>query len=178
MQPSRTNRIVRAALLIGCALLPLSCGDAPERVDPHEGVDTQAAEQAPAVALYFGEVRLTGELAKVTEGTVYVYARQPGTRDPMLIENLPVQHFQADGDDKVQGYQLTMGHTMGGMEVEIPENLELKIYYDPDGMVDTPEGQEVLILQTTPGEKRYDAVLHDGMQSADEAPSSLDVSDE
>ena len=169
------SQALRTALLTGCALLPLACGDPPERVDPHKGVETQTSTKSESepVALFFGEVRLTGELAKVEEGTVFVYARQPGTRIPSLIQHLPVQLFKMDGDDRVHSYELTSAHTMGGMDMEIPEHLELKIYFDPDGMVDTQEGQEVLVLQTTKGNKRYDAVLHTGMSSVDEAPSSL-----
>jgi hypothetical protein len=175
MQASR--RTFRSALVLICALLPLACGDPPVRVDRHEGLDstttTTSTDEEDPVALFFGEVRLTGKLAQIDQGTVFVYARQPGTRIPTLIQHLNVPEFKVDGDAKVHSYELTDAHTMGGMSVEIPENLELKIYYDPDGMVDTREGQEEIVLQTTPGQKRYDAELHDGMATSDDVPSAF-----
>ena len=175
MQASR--RTFRSALVLICALLPLACGDPPVRVDPHEGLDstttTTSTDEEDPVALFFGEVRLTGKLAQIDQGTVFVYARQPGTRIPTLIQHLNVPEFKVDGDAKVHSYELTNAHTMGGMSVEIPENRELKIYYDPDGMGDTREGQEEIGLQTPPGQKRYDAELHDGMATSDEVPSAF-----
>ena len=172
---------------MGCVALPLSCGDAPERVDPnasqaempndanHGGAGHAPADSEP---LFFGQVRLTGELAKVTEGRVFVYARQPGTRIPTLIQHLEIPFFEQDGEDKVQAYELTSSHTMGGMQMEIPDTLELKIYFDPDGLVDTREGQEEIIVPTVAGQKRYDVTLHDGMDSADTAPSAFPEEEE
>ena len=55
----------------------------------------------------------------------------------------------------------------------VPDRLELKFSYDPDGMVETFEGVEALVVPVEEGLRVYSVELHADMPAPDEPPSAL-----
>ncbi len=62
---------------------------------------------------------------------------------------------------------------MPGMTVELPEDIELKIEFDPDGIVDTKDGSEALVLPVSSGTTDIDVTLHPGMDKPIEAAPAV-----
>lgn len=149
-------------------LLPLfvlvACGEAPERI---------RAEDRPQV-LFSGEIRLAPELADDAAASIFVSARPAGMRMPVLSRKLQVGTFERVTDGgAVARWELTEADKMGGLDMPVPERLELKFTYDPDGLVETFEGVEAVVVPVEPGRERYSVDLHAGMPAPEEPPSAL-----
>jgi len=158
----RTKPVTLLALLAALALSPLGCGEPP----------------VPASDNFFnGDVRLTGDLAEMRSGFLFVVAREHGKRAPILVRryNLGDMSFRIDGADRVLPWELRREDFMGGVEMELPEKVELKISFDVDGDAGTTAGNETQIIPVQPGLRSYTAVLSRGMPVPDEPPSALDT---
>ena len=156
-----------AALAIAPLVLA-SCGERPVRVD----------QSPPNETIFEGQVRLTGELAQKERGTLFVSARPVGSRMPILSRKFTLDDpaIIAAGGERVLEYELTREHFMGGTEFHLPPDVEIKITFDPDGIVETFDGVESVVVPATVGSPSPTALLHEGMPAPDEPPSSLATS--
>lgn len=153
-------------------LLLAACGQAPERIQ--EGHPAARGAQGAPKVLFSGEVRLAPELADDAAASLFISARPAGMRMPVLSRKLQVGTFERATDGgSVARWELTEADKMGGLEMPVPERLELKFTYDPDGLVETFDGVEAVIVPVEPGQDRYSVDLHAGMPTPDEPPSAL-----
>lgn len=164
-------------------LLAFACGDSSSEggasaaggslsAAEHEAIDKAHGE---AQRLFAGEVRLLGGLASAREGVLWLYARQTGTRSPVLIRRYRMDDaaFRQEGEERVLAFELrSVDSMMPGMPVALPEQVELKIEYDPDGLVETKEGTEAVVLPVAAGTFDIAVSLRPGMEKPVEVPSN------
>lgn len=89
--------------------------------------------------IFGGIIELGGELADSTQGGVFVIVRAPGQANTLMVRKLEVTSsvVREDGS-RVLAFELT-GEDHGGGA--LPANVELEAYFDPDGIVESKEGQ-------------------------------------
>ncbi|MFT4540965.1 MAG: hypothetical protein ACI841_001723 [Planctomycetota bacterium] len=182
----RSRHFLPQAVALSLIFIGTSCGESGEVAGPGGKPLTKAEQDAVANAhgaalaqgevIFSGEVRMTEELANADKGVVWLYARKVKTRSPLLIKRYPLDapEFQVDGADRVLGFAIRSTDTMmSGMTVELPPDLELKIEYDPDGLVETKEGTEAVVMPVAPGSLEIKVILKPGMAKPKEVPSNF-----
>ena len=115
---------------------------------PPMGGNAEASDEP----LIGGELELRGDLARVSDGAVFVLARVPGQRMPLMVRKVDLTGAQpaAPGAARVVEFALSEQDTMLP-GAQIPADVELEVFYAPDGTVDGPK--EERISTTVPAKK-------------------------
>ena len=138
-----------------------ACGDAPQHVTiqerpapvvasphgpeepvvlatPHGGTGEE-----PGEPLYAGTVRLEGALASADTGGIFIIGRQVESKALSLVRKYEIAEALTteDGSARVLEFSLDNTHGMGGLGAALHSRLKLVVRYDPDGLVESKEGQ-------------------------------------
>jgi hypothetical protein len=132
-----------SAALVGAAFLACSvtaCGDPPQRVDRF----TPTAMAVPTGAPYFaGELDLKGELAAATDGAVFVAVRSVAEGVTLLVRKYDLRgpgFGEPEGGLRKLRFELGPENAMmAGGPPQFPAALQLWVFFDADGSVDTKE---------------------------------------
>lgn len=89
--------------------------------------------------IFAGYIVLAGEIAHRSEGAVFVIARAPGQAGSLLVRKLELSdgELRADGTRSIP-FELSEQDSHGA---QIPAQVQIEVYYDPDGIVETREGR-------------------------------------
>lgn len=87
-----------------------------------------------------GAVRLQGGLAQMGEGYLFVSIKHEGVSMPSYSVKLDVTDGRPDGQDLLVPFEITEANAMGGL-VPGAAGIVLEAYFDPDGYVESKEGQ-------------------------------------
>jgi hypothetical protein len=122
----------------------------------HPAIGGGAPAAAGPDAVFEGRAILGGELAHVDEGFLIVSVRAKGSRAPMRSYKTAVDDPRATesaGETRIFRFRLDRDtDMMGGGEVPEGIPLELQVLYDPDGYVDSKEGQESAVVPVERGQ--------------------------
>jgi hypothetical protein len=155
-----------------CALLA-GCGDPPVPLEPAGAAPATAATapqppQAGEAAvgsgdtLFAGRVRLTGALAEESRGVLNLVVRERGQRMPILLQRFTLDAPEiSDPENGVRElrFELSSLDQMGGVGRALPEQLEFRAAYDPDGLVETKEGMVTVEVPVVLGDRSIDVQL-------------------
>jgi hypothetical protein len=112
---------------------------------------------ATGEVLFAGSVVLAGELGERRQGGVFVIARAPGGGGSLLVRKLEVSEGERGADGaRILAFELTDQDSHG---VQIPPDVQLEVYYDPDGIVETREGRVTRVFPATRGDLSLRLVL-------------------
>ncbi|HJO25998.1 MAG: hypothetical protein CMK00_06705 [Planctomycetes bacterium] len=167
-----------------------ACGEAPQHVSPQEsgqpathqpasphGADGIGGPASVALAaphggsgeepgepLYGGTVRLEGELATAQTGGVFIIGRQVGSGLLTLVRKYEISEaaLSADGSARLLSFTLDNTHGMGGASAALDQELTLVVRYDPDGLVESKEGQVEASLVAATGSLDLELTLSAG----------------
>lgn len=117
-------------------------------------------------AVFEGRAILGGELAHVDEGFLIVSVRAKGSRAPMRSYKAAIDDpraTEAAGDERIFRFRLDRAtDMMGGGPIPEGIPLELQVLYDPDGFVDSKEGQESAVVEVERGQSGIEVRLPAG----------------
>lgn len=172
--PQAARRIAFGIATAVCGL-SAGCGDPPVPVAPAgaapQGSAAAPAAQAPMSAaaveasgetLFAGRVRLTGALAEESRGVINIVVRERGQRMPILLKRFTLDAPEiGDPEDGVRElrFELSSLDQMGGQGRALPEALEFRAAYDPDGIVETKEGMLTVEIPVALGNRSIDVQL-------------------
>ncbi|HVS11677.1 MAG TPA: hypothetical protein VMS76_17550 [Planctomycetota bacterium] len=122
----------------------------------HPPIGGGAPAAAGPDAVFEGRVILSGELAHVDEGFLIVSVRAKGSKAPMRSYKTAVDDprtTESAGETRIFHFRLDRDtDMMGGGEVPEGIPLELQVLYDPDGYVESKEGQEIAVVPVERGQ--------------------------
>ena len=155
------------SLWLALALALGGCSDPPVPVDPPPRPPSQPAPPPPDTGpLVSGRVRLRGALVDRFEGVLWISLRQRGGAMPMPLRFRAFALTSGEISDPVDGertlaFDLRDTDTMAAdmPKVPLPPEIELRAVYDPDGKVETKDGQVVAQAPVTVGDRGIDLVL-------------------
>jgi hypothetical protein len=156
-QPVETPPSRPAALPAGHPPLAGSgASTAPGLPPEHPPIGGGAPAAAGPDVVFEGRAILGGELAHVDEGFLIVSVRAKGSKAPMRSYKSAVDDPRATesaGETRIFRFRLDRDtDMMGGGEVPEGIPLELQVLYDPDGYVDSKEGQESAVVPVERGQ--------------------------
>jgi len=132
----------------------------------HPPIGGAAPAAAGPDAVFEGRVILGGELAHVDEGYLMVSVRAKGSKAPMRSYKAAIddpQATQSAGDTRIFRFRLDRDtDMMGGGPIPEGIPLELQVLYDPDGFVDSKEGQESAVVAVERGQSGIEVRLPPG----------------
>lgn len=121
---------------------------------PHGGTGA-----APGEPLFAGTLRLEGSLASASTGGIFIIGRNAQSGALSLVRKYEIAEAvaSADGTALVLDFTLDSSHGMGGVGAPPAAEISLVLRYDPDGIVETREGQVETSLVVASG--RLDLAL-------------------
>jgi len=146
--------------LLAAPILLCACGDRPEQVAPVAGAQPPGGalsggesrplerpgmgrgDQPPGHPLFAGEVILERALKNVQTGFLFVTVRAVDGRTPILARRYDVSQessLTATGFKRVL-FSLSLADGSATDPSEVPDDVVLDVWYDPDGKVETEEG--------------------------------------
>lgn len=166
----RSTTTMKHATIAAClfANLALACGEPPEKIQKSTpsmpaGHGSQAGVPSDP-ARFAGQVALRGDLAQAREGSLFVIVRQKGSRMPSLARKYEVGDpvWIDRGDERVLRFALDEASPedrMGGTGIALAGELELEARFDPDGVLETKEGNRSEVVAVERGEQDVSVVL-------------------
>ena len=140
-----------------------ACGDPPQRV----GGFTAPAAAVPSGAPYFaGHLNLTGELADRTQGAVFVAVRAVAEDQTLLVRKYDLGGPGFDLlEDGVRSLHFELGPESvmnSGGPPRFPAALQLWVFFDGDGSVDTREDRVSSVRNVELGDQNIRLQLPEG----------------
>jgi len=171
----RARALACGLALAACTALA-ACGDPPVPIGPAGGVPASSGSPSAAATvaasesavagsgetLFAGRVRLTGALAEESNGVINLVVRERGQRMPILLKRFTLDAPEiGDPEDGVRElrFELSSLDQMGGLGRALPEALEFRAAYDPDGIVETKEGMVTVEIPVKLGDRSIDVQL-------------------
>lgn len=124
---------------------------------PHGGhAVVGGAPVGPGEALLGGRVVLRGELAEQRGGGVFLIGRASGA-GMLLVRKLELAEGRPGADGTLElAFQLDGQDVTAG---SLPDRMQLEVYFDPDGVVETREGRVGRTFEVERGNLSLDLVL-------------------
>lgn len=143
-----------------------ACGDAPQHLSgpppaahlpasPHGVTPTGAEDQValanphggtgeePGEPLYGGTLLLEGSLATAETGGIFIIGRQVESGVLTLVRKYEIAEALPSEDGTVRRLEFSLDNThgMGGASAALAQEIQLVVRFDPDGLVESKEGQ-------------------------------------
>ena len=161
---------MKAATIAACLLasLALACGEPPQKIPKSTTSMPEGHAAHPAVptdpARFAGQIALRGELAQAREGSLFVIVRQKGSRMPSLARKYEVADplWVDRGTERVLRFSLDEASPedrMGGTGIALAGEIELEARFDPDGVLETKEGNRSEVVAVERGDQEVSVVL-------------------
>jgi hypothetical protein len=161
---------MRRSTPAACLLALLAaCGEPPQKI-PKPAASLPPGHPSPEArvpsnpARFGGTIALRGTLVQAREGSLFVIVRQKGSRMPALARKYEVADpvWTDRGDERVLRFSLDEANAedrMGNTGTTLEGELELEARFDPDGVIETKEGNQSAVVRVERGDQDVTVTL-------------------